>query len=66
MHSSNPSFSIARKYKPNSPDKIPGPNNVLINFIQYNPKDSYQTIHVSFSKSKRQPFINAKGIPGPG
>lgn len=28
--------------------------------------DSYHTVHVSFSKSKRQPFINTKGIPGPG
>jgi len=29
MYMNNPSFSIARKYKPNSPDEIPGPNNVI-------------------------------------
>jgi hypothetical protein len=66
MYSSNPCFSIAKKYKPNSPDDIPGPNNVLFSFIKYTPKDPYQSIHVSFCKSKRQPFINNKGIPGPG
>ena len=33
VYSSNPSFSISRKYKPVNPDSIPAPNAVILYFI---------------------------------
>lgn len=56
---SNPSFSMPRKYKPMRPERSPGPN-------EYSPKSAHKSMHVSFSKSKRKPFINNKDLPGPG
>ncbi len=66
IYSSNPSFSIPRKYKPANPDNIPAPNAVILVLTQYDVKVSHTSVHMPFAKAKRQPFLNNKDVPGPG
>jgi hypothetical protein len=66
IYSSNPSFSIPRKYNPANPDNSPAPNAVILVLTQYDVKVSHTSVHMPFAKAKRQPFWNNKDVPGPG
>lgn len=50
---------MTKKFKEIKFDQTPGP-------LSYNPKDLHQSLHISFYKAERKPFLNNKDIPGPG